>query len=513
MATTNFICQEVAVIPFLWMLPLALYLLSFVFCFESDRWYRPALFHALFALSAGLVVLSLVPGANFSIPMQITVCCAILFTACMVCHGEAARLRPHASQLTGFYVAISAGGALGGVSVSLIAPHVFFDYWEFPLGIFACAGLLLLSARRDTSSWWYSGQWAGAVAVLAAIAYLIPPVLGPVWTLGGSIPAGARLAVSAALFGVAACLWLRQRSAGQSRTGPLGLRLSAYLGLGLLLAGLAIPQKYSFFHVVARSRNFYVVLAIVDVQPDNYLVLQHGKTVHGLQFHDPQLAKIPTGYYGPRSGANLVLRNWPQHPMRVGLLGIGVGTLAALAQPGDVYRFYEINPDVVRWSTARDSYFTYLKDSPGRIEVVLGDGRLSMEREASRGELQRFDVLVLDAFSSDAIPMHLLTREAFAIYEQHLRGPRSVIAVHISNRAIDLLPVVAGLAREFQYSFVHVHPTWLRGFSSQADWILLSKDAALLRAPDLVQLSVPYGNTSRTILWTDDYSDLMHVLR
>ena len=252
---------------------------------------------------------------------------------------------------------------------------------------------------------------------------------------------------------------------------------------------------------------------MVTVDAESYLALRHGNIVHGIQYRDPQRARLTTGYYGPGSGANIVIRNWPHHPMRVGLVGMGAGTLAALAQPGDVYRFYEINPDVYQWSSGEHPYFTFLRDSPGQIEVVLGDGRLSLDREASSGESQKFDLLVLDAFSGDAIPMHLLTREAFSIYERHLRGAASVIAVHISNQSLDLRPVVAGISREFGFHAVRVYPLLENGPLSQSDWVLLSRDPASLSGDELTKHSEPFPGTVRPILWTDDYSDLMRVVR
>jgi hypothetical protein len=281
----------------------------------------------------------------------------------------------------------------------------------------------------------------------------------------------------------------------------------------LLTAGLLIPQKAALYHVIASSRNFYGVLSVVSVDPENYLALQYGSTVHGFQYRDALRARLATGYYGPASGANIVIRNWPQHPRRVGLVGMGVGTLAALAQSGDVFRVYEINPGVYKLSTGRQPYFTYLRDSRGRIEVVLGDARLSLEREAERGDFQKFDVLVLDAFSSDAIPMHLLTREAFQVYAKHLRGPASVIAVHISNQTLDLRPVLAGIGRDFGFHAVRVFPLIPKGPFSQSDWILLSRDLASLSGSEMAKGSEPFPAETQPITWTDDYCDLLSVMR
>ena len=192
---------------------------------------------------------------------------------------------------------------------------------------------------------------------------------------------------------------------------------------------------------------------------------------------------------------------------------MGVGTLAALAQPGDVFRFYEINPDVYKLSTGQQPSFTYLRDSPGRIEVVLGDARLTLEQEASRGDFQKFDVLVLDAFSSDAIPMHLLTHEAFQVYAKHLRGPASVIAVHISNQTLDLRPVLAGISRDFGFHALRVEPLLPTGPFSQSDWILLSRDPAALSGAEILAHSEAFPAKTRLISWTDDYCDLLRVMR
>jgi hypothetical protein len=291
------------------------------------------------------------------------------------------------------------------------------------------------------------------------------------------------------------------------------VRNAARIVLVLFTAGLLIPQKAALYHVTASSRNFYGVLSVVSEDSENYLALRYGSTVHGFQYLDPQRARLATGYYGPRSGANIVIRNWPQHPMRVGLVGMGVGTLAALAQPGDVYRFYEINPDVSKMSEGAHPTFTYLRDSPGRIEMVLGDARLSLEQEAGRGEFQKFDVLVLDAFSSDAIPMHLLTREAFRLYIAHLRGPTSVIAVHISNKTLNLEPVLAGVARDSGFHALRVSPLLPTGPFSASDWILLSRDQASLSGDELATHSEPFPASTQPIVWTDNYCDLLSVVR
>jgi hypothetical protein len=186
---------------------------------------------------------------------------------------------------------------------------------------------------------------------------------------------------------------------------------------------------------------------------------------------------------------------------------------AKYCQPGDVYRFYEINPDVLKFSIGPQAHFTFIKDSQVRVEAVLGDARISLERELALGEMEQFDVLVLDAFSSDAIPIHLLTREAFEVYRKHLRGPDSVIAVHITNATLDLGPVVAGTARDFRWYGVRTNPVWLTGLSRLSDWVLLSKNPAMISSDSLKEISVPFPGKKQPIHWTDEYSNLLQILR
>ncbi len=516
LATTNLVCQDIPVSPFLWVLQLGLYLLSFILCFESDRWYRREIFYPAFAVTAAFVILVSLPSMTYSFMMQLAAYSAALFTGCMVCHGEAARTRPRPELLTAFYFYIATGGALGGIAVSLLAPRIFPNYWEYPLGVLGCIAVVLGVSMREDSSWWYKGRASLALVIFAGAAGLAPPVVAPLWREAARLPRSASLYAAAVLIGAAAWRYAMERRAPRTAPSPALVRNASRVVLALLTAGLLIPQKAAFYHVIASSRGFYGVLSVISVEQENYLALQYGGTLHGFQYRDAARARLATGYYGPFSGANMVIRNWPQHPMRVGLVGMGVGTLAALARAGDVFRFYEINPDVYKLSApataGQQPYFTYLRDSPGRIEVVLGDARLSLEREASRGDLQNFDVLVLDAFSSDAIPMHLLTREAFQVYAKHLRGPGSVIAVHISNQTLDLRPVIAGIARDFGLHAVRVD-LLAAGPFSQSDWILLSRDPASLSGQEILRGSEPFPAETQPISWTDDYCNLLKVMR
>ncbi len=513
LATTNLICQEVAVIPFLWVLPLSLYLLSFILCFESHRWYCRAVFQPLFAVTVGLVILVSLPNSSYSYLVQLAAYSILLFAGCMVCHGEAARSRPAPESLTTFYLCIAAGGALGGIFVSLLAPRIFPGYWEFPLGVLAGVALLLSFSMSDPSSWWHTGGLSLALSIFAGLVLLAPPILSPVWGAAAHFPRWSIFGSAGALLLGSLICFLMERRRPALPPRPFWVRAAARTALALLTAGLAITQKAEFYNVLARSRNFYGVLSVVASPSEGYLALRHGKIVHGFQFQDPARAHLATGYFGPQSGANAVITSWPVHPMRVGLVGMGVATLATLAQRGDVFRFYEINPDVYKWSAGSRPYFTNLRDSRATIEVVLGDGRLSLEREAARGEPQNFDLLVLDAFSSDAIPMHLLTREAFLVYSTHLRSPKSVIAVHISNNTLDLRPVLAAIAGEFHFDALQVTPFIPSSPFSESNWVLLSRDPASLAIPDVQHDSRPLSSNAKPLLWTDDYCNLLRVLR
>ena len=513
LATTNLVCQDIAVSPFLWVLELSLYLLSFIACFESDRWYRSDIFHPLFVVTVAFVILVSLPNARYSYLLQLAAYSAVLFTGCMVCHGEAARTRPTTESLTTFYLCIATGGAVGGIVVSLFAPWMFPNYWEYPLGVLGCLAVLLFVSAGQASSWWYNGRPSLALLILAGVVLLAPIVSASIWKQAAGLPYSLSPYAAAVLVAAAALRYVIERRSPRAAQSPAFVRNVSRIALALLTAGLVIPQKAAFYHVIATSRNFYGVLSVVSVEPENYLALRHGDIVHGFQYQDPQRARIVTGYYGPRSGANIAIRNRPLHPMRVGLVGMGVGTLAALAQSGDVYRFYDINPDVYKMSTGLHPYFTFLRDSAARIEVVQGDARLSLEGEAGRGDYGNFDVLVLDAFSGDAIPMHLLTHEAFSLYARHLRGPASVIAVHISNLTIDLRPVIAGIARDFGFHALRFNAPLLADPLSQSDWILLSRDPATLAGNDMARQSEPFPAGTRPIFWTDDYCDLLHLIR
>jgi len=471
LATTNKMCQDVAVIPFLWVIPLAVYLLSFIICFDNSRWYArgPFLLALAAALAATCWVLSRRPETGILVHLGIY--SAGLLVCCIVCHGELYRLRPDPRYLTSFYLLIAAGGALGGVFVAVIAPLVFADYYELHLGLLSCGLLVLIVWVRD--------------------ALRNPAAIKPA---AGSPVQSARQTTS----GMSAALKYRWWIAG-----------AISLGLVALAIGLWAPTRQKSDGMVERTRNFYGVLTVRERAKEeprlHRFVLDHGATTHGLQFVDRVMALRPTTYYSERSGVGLVLRALPPGNRRIGVVGLGAGTLASYARTGDDWRFYEINPEVKRLASTR---FSYLSDCEGRLEFAIGDARLSLEREAP----QNFDLLALDAFNSDAIPVHLLTAEAFEVYQRHLK-PDGVIAVHISNGCLDLEPVVLALARRFNFQSAVIPFGTDQGWIFASVWILMSHNGAIMDSGSIREAArPPQPESERVRLWSDDFASLFQIL-
>lgn len=446
LATTNAVCMDIAVVPFLWIVPLTLYLLSFILTFESERIYKQRLFSMLTAISLALTSIMMSKGGSLGMVTQIAVFFGNLFLVCMLCHGELVGLKPAPRHLTSFYLTISAGGAAGGLFVGLIAPFIFSSYCELPLAIFSsllvCAGTYL---RSDLN-------------------------------FQKMVPASTSL--------------------------KLGFGLSSVLLLWFVFAEQTGPD------VMAVSRNFYGVLRIENDleeqtgRPSRDMV--HGRVVHGRQFLDAGGRSEASTYYSRSSGVGRLLQAPLSDNRKIGVVGLGAGTLAVYGQKQDAFRFYEINPDVIR--LAREQ-FTFLSDCPGSVDVIPGDARLVLEREDS----QNFDVLVLDAFSGDAIPVHLLTTEAMQIYTRHLKTD-GVLAVHISNSYFDLEPVVRALGKEFHLS-TRVQTCDRNsdgGVALDSVWMLLCRDQE-----QLTKVLGPASDTqsSRLVYWTDDRNNLLNVLR
>ncbi len=449
LATTNQMCRNVAVVPFLFILPLSLYLLSFVICFDKETWYRRPVWMGVFVLGLIATLVVLAKDTDADLIWQIIVYSVIVFAGCMVCHGELHRLKPPARELTSFYIMMASGGAVGGAFVSLVAPRFFRDYWEFPVALvftFVLAGLCHL---RDHGS---------------RRIYL--------WMAG---------------------IWLLVLSFGYHIYG--GLEDSLVV-----------------------ERNFYGVLQVVERDRDQLgwrRYLWHGGICHGSQYLHETRRREPALYYTDEAGISITVENHPKRKagdgLRIGVIGLGTGTLAAYGRQGDEIRFYEINPGVVRLA---GEYFSYLEDSAAEVEVVLGDGRIALSRELRENGSQKFDILAVDAFSGDAIPVHLLTREAFALYWEHL-AEGGVLAVHVSNLYLDLHPVVRGLAEERNLPVVLIQSAGdLEKEIYATDWVLITENGSFLADPKVAASFTPWMGASRdTVLWTDDYSNLFEILR
>jgi SAM-dependent methyltransferase len=463
LAITNHITQNVAAVPLLWVIPLSLYLLSFILCFNRIAWYHRGVFLRLLGVAIGGMTYALAPSfAGLPVKVLLPLYCAGLFICCMFCHGELARLKPDSAHVTTFYLACSLGGAMGAAFVALLAPHVFSGYYELQTAMGACAILVLVVNYRDPNSQFYKAQWQ------------------PVWLA----LVGLVVVVVASLF-----VSVREQAAGSR---------------------LLTRNFYGVLRVADETQNIASApgrapqLSEVNVP---YRILMNGTIQHGLQFLTSELRHQPTSYYGPDSGIGVAIRSSQAHgPLRVGVIGLGAGTLAAYGSPGDRYTFYELNPMVIR---VADQWFSFLRDSGAQVDIVPGDARLSLEREPP----QRFDVLAIDAFSGDSIPVHLLTREAFELYFRQLK-PDGILAVHVSNQYLNLQPVVAAAAASLEKEAVLVsneddHP---KGIYAAA-WILLGNPESLEGQPKIEEAGRILRPARYQALWTDDRSELFRLLK
>jgi hypothetical protein len=452
LAVTNEVCQDVAVIPFLWVVPLSLYLLSFILCFESDRWYRRSWYSLGTAILALAVCWLQSFGSRTWLPLQLMIYFGCLFSICMLCHGELARLRPSADSLTAFYLTLSAGGAVGGLFVGLLAPLIFPAFWEHSLGMIVSC-VIAVFVYFDHRGWLQDGPQ--------------PPTM---WKL---------------------------------------LAILLFAGLGTVFAAAVT----SYTNAVAMVRNFYGVLEVQNDTIEDAVILRHGRIIHGIQLNE--IPSFPTMYYGYNTGVGKAIEQLRERrtPLKIGLVGLGAGTLAAYGQPGDMFRFYEINENVTRLAK---QHFTFLKNCPSTIDVIHGDARLMLENETP----QEFDLLVLDAFSGDAVPTHLLTEEAAKVYLQHLK-PDGLIAIHISNLHFDLRRVTDGLAEvaKLQAITLETAPVIDRITGAQSliepgsRWVLMSREKSLLESDLYMRfLSQNMQPQRDKVLWTDDFSNLIEVL-
>ena len=484
LAITQHVCQQVVVIPFLWIAPLSLYLLSFIICFDRETWYRPRVYAWLTFLAVSWVAAVMLRheidavlkkgGFEFqfvtfasSVLVQVSSYLWMLFVICMLCHGELTRRKPAVSHLTSFYLSVSVGGAIGGLLVSLICPLVFDSYLELQLSMLAA---LIFSAT---------------IVVTQMLA----------WRAVGQL--------SAALLVGAGC----------------GLFVKAQLGeYQRNVKSFDVEKRIQRETVVAR-RNFFGVLRVVretheEDSYDNHMTLMHGNTLHGIQFIDPSRQLIPTSYYNVNSGVGLLMRKYLQdRPVKVSVIGLGVGTLAAYGRPGDQFRFYEIDPDVERLA---NEYFSFLKETPAEVQVIRGDARLSLEQEVQQGPTHNIDLLILDAFSGDAVPVHLLTTEALQVYLDHLKET-GILAIHASTQHLRLIPVITRLAEHHQLPVIIFTTTpdpQQEVGEDLATWIVLTRNQQFLSDVEVREKHQPPSgpDAKRVSLWTDQFSALYEIV-
>ncbi|MGZ8197456.1 MAG: spermidine synthase [Burkholderiales bacterium] len=440
LAVTNHLTQNVASIPFLWVVPLSLYLVTFILCFDQPRWYVRPLF---LLLAAAMLPAMAWYSDSLDLRTAAPLYTAGLFVCCMVCHGELYRSRPGPRYLTTFYLMIAVGGALGALLIGIGAPSLLKGYYELGITLILCA--LLFAWRARGTRWWVTG--AAAAVCVATVALTL--------------------------------------------------------------------QNVREYRTDARVmvRNFYGVVRTRDfTDPVLFRAMYHGPINHGGQLLDPALRRQPTTYFSRTSGYGRVFESLPPAQRSVGIIGLGAGALAVYARRGDTFRFYEIDPQVAAVAV---SEFSFLRDSPAQTDIVLGDGRLSLERESPQG----YDVLAIDAFSGDSIPMHLLTRQAMESYLKHLK-PDGTIVFQATNRFVDISPVVARLAAEFGFTAVLVsdqpdvsYSSGPRYWDSSTDQIIVTRNKSLLNAPAIRAAAETLALQPGFPLWTDDFYNMLQVLK
>jgi len=441
LAVTNHLTQNISSFPMLWVIPLAVYLLTFILCFEGRNWYlRDTYLASLVWILCVMAWFLADKELQFELLWHVLVFTVGLYFVCMFCHGELARLRPAPRHLTLFYLIVSLGGVLGGVLVGIVAPVALPAYLELEIALVV-------------------------VAVLAVV-----------------VNRGRPLPIMAMLVAV------------------VGFTVST---LGYRVHGFTEDAVYI-------HRNHYGVLRVKENQSrldeidTKYRTLVHGAILHGEQYLSEKYRRSATTYYKTGSGIGKALLAFEGKAIKVGVIGLGAGSLAVYADADDTYRFYDINPAVIE---VADTWFTYLKDSPGKMETVLGDARLSLEREPPQG----FDVLAIDAFSGDAIPVHLITVEAFAEYLRHLK-PEGVIAFHVSNRFLDLKPVLLAISEHHKLEYAYVHESGEDG-GTTSDWVLITRHKPLILRKEIVEATEPVAPQPDWRLWTDDYNNLIQVFK
>jgi len=456
MSTTSRICQDLAV-SFLWVLPLGIYLITFIIAFAGETGYRRAWGLPLLAAAWILALWLLNRIDPVAMPLQIAIYSLVLFAGCMVCHGELALATPDPAHLTLFYLALAGGGALGGLFVTLAAPALFSGYYEYHIGLAAAGGVALLA--------FFSGPRLPAFPKRSALVQisLLVAYTGFIVLLGRNITDGV--------------------------SGPL-----------------------------VTSRSFFGVVQIQEV-PDApngcSPKLHNGNIRNGFQHAEETLIRQPVSSYRPEVGVGMAIRNHPRRragkPIQIGVIGLGTGTIAAYGKKGDQIRFYEINPDLVRVSSR---YFDHWQSTPADVRIVTGDARIQLEREMARGESGRFDLLVIDAFNGGTIPPHLLTRECVEIYRRHMK-PDAILVLHLPKRILDLKPVALGIAECLGWEPVLIETRDRNDPATPAaTCVLITRNRRVLDAAEIASACSDWPRDNDVpVFWTDDYCSVMDVMQ
>jgi hypothetical protein len=442
LGVSSHLTQNISSAPLLWVVPLSLYLITFIISFDHPRWYLRVIY-----LPLAIVLVPLMAWLSDSLNLKLVtpIYACGLFVVCMVCHGELARLKPHPSKLTTFYLSISIGGALGSLAMAVIAPLLFTGYFEL-----------------------YAALIAATI-----VAFFIP--------IGQKS---------------------RDRWLAKGISGIVIVAVSALSWMGIQDYTLGVRFMERDFYGVVRTRD--------NSTGSDFRSLIHGAIAHGGQLLAEELQMTPSSYYGPTSGYGRVFNSLPDTPKQVGVIGLGAGALAVYAKPGDHWVFYEISPSVVR---AAEKDFTFLEKMKGTHEIVIGDGRLSLDRESPR----QFDILAMDAFSGDSIPTHLITKEAMEIYMKHLK-PNGVIVFQATNRFVDLLPVARNLADAHGLSIVLVtdSPEFETGpeyWLAHTDQVIMTRNTALLNSDKIKSGAVEIPKHKSFPMFTDDYINLLRLFK
>ncbi len=448
LAITNKLCREVVVVPFLWVLPLMVYLLTFIISFDRPQWYSRMWFGLLFAASLALTCYFLLIKEE-TLTIVMTIFPLLMFSSCMICHGELARLKPSPNYLTLYYLMIALGGALGSLFVVLVAPTIFDEYIEFYLGFVVCILLFFVVLYVDKQSPLHKGK---------------------------------RKLIWALMFtGTAWMLFSFYKIHGQVRT-----------------------------YIIEQTRNFYGVISVSEYAKETptytYRTMSHDGVLHGQQFMSPKVQRMPMSYYSEKSGLGVSFLAIQKSQFRVGAVGLGVGTIAVWMRQNDYIRFYEINPEVERLA---QKYFTYMKACMGKMDFVLGDARLSLEHESP----QNFDIIALDAFNSDSPPLHLLTKEAFDIYMKHLTPDGAIMIHATSSYldfypVVTKLAALYGMHCSY---LLDMNEDQAKNRSASV-WLMVTKNQTLINHPDILAMTVPVTSESDFECWTDDYSSLFPIM-